>query len=235
MIARMKRVWRAAGLDEGPILVGVALCSLLLWGFFVLAADVSAGAHLPLETRILRSLRTAADPGVGIGPAWLPEAARDMTALGSTAVLTLLVGVVLAWLMFRRRYEIAGFVFAATGSGALLSVALKFLIGRKRPTVVPHLMAENSLSFPSGHSMGSFVVYFTLAAVLARMVERRREKLFFVGLAAMLSFLIGLSRIYLGVHYPSDVLGGWAAGTVWAGLWAMTLWWLERRRAHKKT
>ena len=96
-------------------------------------------------------------------------------------------------------------------------------------------MAENSLSFPSGHSMGSFVVYFTLAAVLARMVERRREKLFFLGLAAMLSFLIGLSRIYLGVHYPSDVLGGWAAGTVWAGLWAMTLWWLERRRAHKKT
>lgn len=217
------------GWNERKILAGLALFSLTVWGFIELAEDAPAGEFLPLETRFLKALRTAADPAVGIGPRWLPETARDVTALGSAVVLTLLVAVVVATLLFRQRGRMAIFVVGATLGGWLVSDGLKTAIGRERPTIVPHLMEETSYSFPSGHTMLSSVVYFTLAAILARTVKHRWEKIFFVLLAAVLSGMIGISRLYLGVHYPTDVLAGWAAGTAWALFCGTVAWWWQRR------
>jgi undecaprenyl-diphosphatase len=225
----MRQWWRDAGWNEWIVLAGMGVFSLAVWAFIELADDAPEGDYLALESKILRSFRQATDPGVGIGPHWLPEVARDLTALGSTVVLTLLILLVMTALAFRRRYRTALFIVGATIGGALLSISLKSVFGRERPTVVPHLMVETSLSFPSGHSMLSSVVYFTLGAALAATVKRRREKTFFVLAAAFLSFVVGVSRVYMGVHYPTDVLAGWAAGTAWALLCGTLAWWLQRR------
>jgi undecaprenyl-diphosphatase len=79
------------------------------------------------------------------------------------------------------------------------------------------------------HSMMSSVVYLTLAVLLARTMKRRRVKIYLVSAALFLSFLVGLSRVYLGVHYPTDVVAGWAGGTAWALLCWLTAYWLEKR------
>ena len=228
LVEKPGRWWRGEW-NERRVLLALALVSFAAWGFIELAEDAPAGEYLAMETRMLRAFRTADDVAVGIGPRWLPEVARDVTALGSAVVLTLIVGLVLAWLAFRGRCRIAWFVLGATGGGWVLEVGLKSWIGRERPTVVPALMREMSSSFPSGHAMLSSVVYFTLAALLARTVDRRWEKIFLVLVAAGLSFLVGVSRVYLGVHYPSDVLAGWAAGTAWALLCGTIAWWWQLR------
>jgi undecaprenyl-diphosphatase len=121
------------------------------------------------------------------------------------------------------------FVFGATSSGFALSVALKALFRRPRPEVVPHLMRAYSSSFPSGHSMISAVVYLTLGVLLAQLVHRRLLKFYFLMLAVLLTVLVGVSRVYLGVHYPTDVLAGWTAGLVWA-----VLGWLVQRALQRR-
>jgi len=108
-------------------------------------------------------------------------------------------------------------------------MALKGFYDRPRPDLVPHMTQVDSPSFPSGHAQESAVIYFTLAAMLARLVEPRRLKLYFLGLAALFSFLVGMSRVYLGVHYPSDVLAGWMAGLAWAVLLWTVASYLQRQ------
>jgi undecaprenyl-diphosphatase len=141
----------------------------------------------------------------------------------------LLVGSVLGYLVIARRHHAAIFILVATVGGALLSTALKGLYSRPRPDVVPHLASVTSYSFPSGHAMLSAVVYLTLGALLARLVEGRWTKLYFVGVAVLLTILVGSSRVYLGVHYPTDVAAGWAAGVGWAVL----CWLLARHLQHR--
>src|SRR5258706_540917 len=116
----------------------------------------------------------------------------------------------------RGQYHALVFLLVAALGGMLLNNLLKPFFGRARPDIALRLTEVTSLSFPSGHAMGSAVIYFTLAALLARLVEPRALKLYFLGLAALLSFLVGASRVYLGVHYPSDVLAGWTVGLAWA-------------------
>ena len=103
----------------------------------------------------------------------------------------------------------------ATG-GIIASFLLKAAFSRPRPDLVPHHSIVYSSSFPSSHSMASAVTYLTLAVVMARAHGRRRVKAYFVVIAALLTMTVGLSRVYLGVHWPTDVLAGWTAGTVWA-------------------
>ena len=160
---------------------------------------------------------------------YLREAARDVPALGSSLVLSFLVLLVLGWLLMRGRRRTALFVLAATVGGVVMSQGFKAMFGRERPNVVPHLMEETSMSFPSGHSMMASVVYLTLGALLARSVPYRWEKIYLVTAAALISFLVGVSRVYVGVHYPTDVLAGWSAGTAWALLCGVIAWWLQRR------
>ena len=159
----------------------------------------------------------------------MPEVARDITAMGSTDILWLATAAVVGFLALDRRYWASGFVLGAVCGGWAVSFALKAAFDRPRPELVPHLMRAYFSSFPSGHSMMSAVVYGTLGSLLSSLVTRRRLKVYFLGLAAALAGLVGVSRVYLGVHYPTDVLAGWSAGLAWS-----TLCWLVGRKLERR-
>jgi undecaprenyl-diphosphatase len=190
--------------------------ALLLWAFTMVVAHISFTRVQSFDERVLLWLRNPDDLAVPIGPRWLPSAARSITALGSSTVLLVLSFSVVVYLWLERRHGMAALVVFSTFGGMFLSTTLKSAVGRPRPTVVPHLVPVDSPSFPSGHSLLSAVVYLTLGVVLARVSADRTTKIYFVLLAAVLTCLIGLSRIYVGVHYPTDVFGGWIAGLFWA-------------------
>ncbi len=212
------------------LLVLIALLFVTcVWGFVELAQRAPRGEFEATENRILSAFRQTEDPNQGIGPRWMPEMARDVTALGSAFVLTLVTALIVGLLMMRRRVRTALLILAATLGGYLLSTWLKDLFGRGRPTAVPHLTEEVSMSFPSGHSMVGAAFYLTMGLLLAQTVAHRREKIYFVVTAVVITLLIGMSRVYLGVHYPTDVVAGWAAGTAWALFCWGTAWYLQRR------
>lgn len=176
-------------------------------------------------------LRNPDQPNETIGPHWLGEVARDISALGGATVVILLSLLVCVHLLLRGFWRRALLVAVTIASGYLLSHVLKISYGRERPSVVPHLAMVTSASFPSGHSMSSSVVYLTLGTLLADAAARRREKFFFIAAAVLITLLIGASRVFLGVHYPSDVVAGWSAGTAWALACELAARWLQRRRA----
>jgi undecaprenyl-diphosphatase len=141
---------------------------------------------------------------------------RDVTALGSISVLSLVIAAVAGYcLLAGDRAAMWTMLLAGTG-GLILTFLLKEVLGRTRPDVVPHLTEVSTASFPSGHSMVSAAVYLTLGVLLAQWVEGRPLKSYFIGIALIVTLLVGISRVYLGVHYPTDVLAGWMAGAVWA-------------------
>jgi undecaprenyl-diphosphatase len=196
--------------------------------FVVLADRVTEGPPGHVDERLLLALRERSDPSDPLGPTWLEEAGRDLTALGGYAVLSILVALVVVYELTSRRYQAAILVLAATLGGLLVSHLLKGLYDRPRPGLVPHLTQVSTSSFPSGHAMLSAVVYLTLGALLARLVDGWWAKLYFIAAALGLTGLVGLSRVYLGVHYPTDVLAGWAAGLSWAILCWLAARYLQR-------
>jgi undecaprenyl-diphosphatase len=211
------------GLDLVVLLAALAVVGGL-WAFILIAAEVSGEHTQALDERILLSLRNPEDLKEPVGPGWVQEAGRDMTAVGGVAFLTLMTLAVFGYLLISGKYGAAALVAGASVGGLVLSSVLKSFFHRPRPQVVPHLSIVETTSFPSGHSMLSAIIYLTLGALLARFVERRRLKVYFIAVALILTLLVGCSRVYLGVHYPTDVLAGWSAGLVWA-----TLCWLVAR------
>lgn len=208
------------------LLAAAALAALIVVG----AEQVGFTRVQVMDEAVLRRLRTADDPAVPIGPPWLLGAAREVTALGSSTVLLLVIWSVAGYLWLERRYGLLVLVLVSTHGGMALSTALKEWFGRPRPSVVPHLVAVSSPSFPSGHSLVSAVVYLTLGALVARAATDRPTRMYLVALAAVLTGLIGVSRVYVGVHYPTDVLGGWIFGLAWALLCGSVARELQRRR-----
>lgn len=225
-LAHKLRAW-FGGVDRAVLVTALALVAGL-WVFIAVAHGVKAGSTQALDERILRSLRDPANPAAGLGPLWLEEAGRDLTALGGVVALCLLTLGVTGFLLISRKRRAAALLLTATLGGLLLSSTLKVAFNRPRPHVVSHLSHVSSPSFPSGHSMLSTVVYLTIGSILAGLVGRRALKLYFLGLALLLSFLVGVSRIYVGVHYPTDVLAGWSAGLAWALFCSLTARWLRR-------
>jgi len=215
--------------ELGWLVVGFSVC-LLLWGFLALASEVMEGDTKALDTRILVSLRNADDPSRPIGPAWVESALLDLTAIGGPTVLALVVFAVVGFLALQTRYHTALVVLITAASGEVANIAIKNAFMRPRPTVVPHLREAFSTSFPSGHAMESAIIYLTLGAMLMRLAERRITKLYCMGMAIFVTFLVGMSRVYLGVHYPTDVLGGWIFGFMWA-----SLCWLVSQRFEEET
>jgi undecaprenyl-diphosphatase len=205
------------------MLVGLAGGALFV--FVKLAGEVLEGDTRAFDKEILLLLRSADDPGTPVGPGWLSHAVDDITALGGVTVLTLMTAIIIGYLVLARRHHIAIFTFGAIAGGWLLSSALKLGIARPRPDIVPHLVEVNDLSFPSGHAMLSAVTYLTLGALLSRAESSRITRLYMIAVAIFLTLLIGLSRVFLGVHYPTDVLGGWCAGASWA----LICWLIARR------
>lgn len=174
------------------------------------------GETQTVDEWVLRSLRQDEDPALPIGPVWLREASLDATALGSPAVLMLMLIAVVGLMWLQRQPGMILLTVVTTSSGSLVALLLKHLIERDRPTVVPHLREVTSPSFPSGHAMLSAIVYLTLGILLMQVLQGRAAKLYCLLWAMFLTFLVGISRIYLGVHYPTDVLAGWMAGMAWA-------------------
>jgi undecaprenyl-diphosphatase len=205
-----------------------------LWGFCQLAGAVRAGETQRLDEHILRALRDPDNPAVPIGPPWAGEVGRDLTALGGVAFLILVTASVAGFLLLSGKYHALILLLLSVGGGLLLSTLLKDVFDRPRPSVVPHLSYVATSSFPSGHSLMAAVVYLTLGTLLARLVQSARLKLYFLGVAVALACLVGMSRVYLGVHYPTDVLAGWAAGLAWSVLCWLLARYLQQRGAVEK-
>ncbi len=227
----VRAAWRWLTHHDLLVLLAVLLVISAVLGFLKLADAVRGGATQSFDERILLSLRNPDDPSRPIGPWWTTNVGRDLTALGGVADLTLLTLVTVGFLFMARKRSAAVFLLVAIIGGTLMSLLLKEFFERPRPEVVPHLMEEHSSSFPSGHSMMSAVVYLTLGALLDRFVEGRRLKLYCLTVAILLTVLVGCSRVFLGVHYPTDVLGGWTAGLTWAVLCWLVARYLQQRGA----
>ncbi len=208
---------------ELRLLVGLTAASVAVWAFFSVMGEVREGDTNWLDTPILLALRRPGELGVPIGPRWLQETARDITALGGFTVLTLVVVMSSAILVFHRRRQQAAVLVGAVIAGEVLAQVTKHLVGRARPDLVPHLDAVYSSSFPSGHSALSPIVYLTLAGIVAAGESNRSTKALLLGAATVLVLCIGVSRVYLGVHWPTDVLAGWAMGAAVALLATMAL------------
>jgi undecaprenyl-diphosphatase len=222
LIARAARI-------EPMALLAVILAAGLLFAFTKIANLAGRGNAPAFDEWLIVALRTPGDLADPIGPAWVEEMMRDFTALGSTGVLTVVVLAITGFLAMTRKGHAALFVLASVTGGVLVSQATKWAYARPRPDLVPHGAEVFTASFPSGHSMMSAVVYLTLGALLARTQPDRAVKAYVLAIAVMLTVLVGVSRVYLGVHWPTDVLAGWALGGLWALVCLMLMLWLQSR------
>jgi undecaprenyl-diphosphatase len=200
-----------------------------LFAFLYLAGEVIEGETMRFDTWLLLALRVSGDTTDPLGPAWIEEMFRDFTALGGVGVLSLLtlISVGYLWLLGQRR--VALFLLVAILGGLLLSSMLKNGFDRPRPDLVSHGSHIYTSSFPSGHSMLSAVVYLTGGALLAMVHSAHRVRVYLIGCSILTTLLVGVSRVYLGVHWPSDVLAGWAAGAAWAAACWLVAQWLHER------
>lgn len=207
---------RRRPLPELRLLWPALLLCVAVWVFLKVLSEVLEGDTHALDAWILHLLRTQQDAPQPIGPVWLQEAIRDLTAMGSPAVLVLMAGMVWGYLVLGGHWAMAWLTLAATGGGVIVAMGLKTLISRDRPDALFHATVASGYSFPSAHAMMSAVVYLTLGALVARLAPRLRLRVFVMACAVTLTGLVGISRIYLGVHWATDVLAGWSAGLAWA-------------------
>lgn len=215
---------------EPLLLVVLLVLAISTWAFIALVDEVLEGDTQAFDKWVVRSMRRADDPAVPIGPGWLQEVGRDATALGGIAALLLFTTIVAGYLWLDGKTRMTLLLIISSLSGLLVSSALKHIISRPRPNIVPHLSIVYTSSFPSGHSMLSAVVYLTLGSLLATAIPRTSLKIYVLSVAVLLTIIVGISRIYLGVHYPTDVLAGWIAGLAWALLCWIIAQWLQRRK-----
>jgi undecaprenyl-diphosphatase len=221
----VQRLRRVVGRREVALMALLAVFAGGIWGFLTLAEAVTEGETETIDEQILLLFRTGDDPNDPVGPHALESAVRDVTALGSLTVVIFLTLAVAVYFLLDRRPKTALFVVVAVGGGAGIGYALKFFYDRMRPDLLPPEALPADPSFPSGHAALAAVVYLTLGLLMARTMPRRRLKVYVVALAVALALAVGVSRLYLGVHWPSDVLAGWTLG----GLWALGCWQAERR------
>jgi undecaprenyl-diphosphatase len=208
--------------------LAIAACG---WIFLALADEVTEGETGSFDTAVLLALRSPADPSDPLGPGWVEELGRDVTALGSVGILTGLTLAAAGYLLLQGSRRSMWLVLVAVGGGLAFSTLFKRGFDRPRPDLVPHEVLVYTASFPSGHAMLAAVTYLTLAAMLARVQPTRALKAYLLGLAVFVTVAVGVSRVYLGVHWPTDVLAGWTAGAAWALACWLAAWWLEGRGA----
>jgi undecaprenyl-diphosphatase len=229
MIARIHSLIQAVREQGWWVLGAVLLIGAALNGFAELADEVSDGETHAFDRAVMLALRETGEPEDPLGPAWVEFVARDVTALGGTAVLVLLTIAALGFLLLSRRWGAAIFLALSMLGGTLLSNALKSIFDRPRPDLVPHAVEVSSASFPSGHAMLSAVAYLTLGALVAEVLPQRRFRIYLLLWAVSLTLLVGTTRVYLGVHWPTDVLAGWCIGAAWALTCASVAYWMQRR------
>lgn len=216
---------------ESVLLAILVLMGAAAWTFLEIQDGVRSGAPFDYDERILLFFRVPGSPEILRGPAWMESAVRDLTSLGGRAVLTLVTFAVSGFFVLRRQFRPLLLLWVVVIGGTLLMGELKAFYARPRPELNLRPGVETSLSFPSGHAMMSTMIYMTLAVMIAEFQDRRRMRAYIVGFAAFLAALIGLTRVILGVHYPSDVVAGWTVGLCWALLCWLVAHWLRRHRA----
>lgn len=215
---------RLGGRELWILLVLFTLTSLV-WGFAELADEVMEGATGQFDREVLLLMRHSDDISNPLGPLWVEEMGRDITALGGNVVLSLFVLAVVGYLLLMARKRMVMIVLLASLGSLGINTVLKTGFDRTRPDLVPHSTAVYTASFPSGHAMAAASIYLTLGALLAQLERRRRVKVYIMLVAITITLLVGVSRVYLGVHWPTDVLAGWTAGAGWALLcWLLAVW-----------
>ena len=229
--SRLSDIWRQI-LSRPPeldVLAAIFVFAVASFSFLKLVSEIREGDTRAADKAILLALREPGVPSNPIGPQWLETIARDLTSLGSPTVLALITIAAVGYVWLDGKRAVALFLLAAVTGGAILESILKLGFARPRPELVSHLVSVNSFSFPSGHATMATITYLTLGVILARVQKRRRMKLYILAIASILAFLVGLTRIYLGVHWPTDVLAGWCIGTAWAlGCWLVASWMQDR-------
>ncbi|MBA3949176.1 MAG: phosphatase PAP2 family protein [Acidobacteria bacterium] len=230
LTATLHRYVTSLDVQALAVLAGALLTVVAALAFIVVAGSVMEGDTQKIDEAIVQWFRQPGNPNLARGPAWLTEVAIDITALGSTVVLVMLVGAVAGFLWLQGQTRLMLLLLAAMAGGTLLNALMKTTFARPRPTVVPHLREVFTYSFPSGHAALSAIVYLTIGVLLFEVVRGRAARLYCLGVAMTATALVGFSRVFLGVHYPSDVLAGWAAGIGWAGV----CWLAVQYVAHRK-
>lgn len=235
MIGRLSLKELVRGMRDNRAAVGpvalLAVAALGVFSFLSIADEVAEGEIEAVDEWLFYLFRSASDPSSPLGPPWLAESAAEITALGGYPVIVLAVLIVVGLLLVTRRYGPALYTVLSVGIGSLISHVLKEFYERPRPNLVEHLDIVHTASFPSGHAMVGTVAYLTLAALVARFVDDWRVRVYVVSVALAMAVLIGLTRIYLGVHWPSDVAAGWALGAAWASVaWLVPSLMISMRR-----
>jgi undecaprenyl-diphosphatase len=201
---------------EMTFLVLLSIIVVAGWTLAELVDEVVEGSTRDLDRDILLLLRTPGDLSDPVGPWWLEEMGRDFTALGGVAVLTLTTLVVSLFFLLLRKWKSMLYVLLTVGGGIVISGIAKEFFDRPRPELVPHGSLVHTASFPSGHSMMAAVTFLTLGVLIARIQSKRVLKIFVMVVAVTLTLFVGISRVYLGVHWPTDVAAGWLAGGAWS-------------------
>jgi len=220
---------------EWPLLLVLMLAAAATWLFIELADEVIDGSTTAIDQHLLLLLRDPEDPTKMAGPRWLQEMMRDFTGLGSTGVLTLVTLSAAGFLLLERKQHATVLLLISVLGGVLLSNALKLAFSRPRPPFADVAPLITPASFPSGHSMMSAVVYLTIGAIVARLRPDPRVGALVLTLSILVTVIVGISRIYLGVHWPTDVLAGWAVGAAWAILCWLVALLLQRRGDIERT
>lgn len=232
MTTRLRNIFSTAlayARAEVVMLTALVIIAGGSFAFMKLAGEMSEGETHAFDMAVLQALHPGPDLRDPVGPAWLDTAAADLTSIGSVSVLVLLSVAVGGFLVIKQRRLEAGIIAVALGGGLILSQGLKVVYERERPPDVYRAVEILNSSFPSGHAMLSAVVYLTLGAMIARVTPGRAARIYVMSGAILLTLLVGSTRVYLGVHWASDVLGGWCAGAAWA-----TACWLFERWARRR-
>lgn len=216
--------------SETRLAGGLLILLVVVWAIAELAERVVGRPPGELDENIIFAFRRGADHAELIGPAWVEKIALDLTVLGGASFATLLALVVIGYLLVARHPMRALEVALSTAGGGAAALLMKEIFERPRPELVPVFYEATNPSFPSGHATVAAVVYLTLAILIARFVKHGRLRLYVMGVAFLLVVLVGWTRVALGVHYPTDVLAGWALGLTWALFsWLLVDYWETAR------
>ncbi|MER9581159.1 phosphatase PAP2 family protein [Mesorhizobium sp. M0276] len=215
-VGHHRATFASSRISNAGFLAVVAICAVSLLTFAFLVAEMRLDQIAEVDKRLLLSLRSPSDLSNPLGPVWFEEMVRDFTALGSTGVLVFVTAAGIGYMSVQGMVKGSLYLLFVAATGRALDLLLKFLVARPRPNLVSHMVSESTTSFPSSHAMMSAIIYLSIAVIVFSDTNANRlAKMYLFVVATILTGVIGASRVYLGVHWPSDVLAGWAAGAFW--------------------